>query len=750
MDAVFVIADMLDLYPIFRTRTVKKLPARVSLGICYVAAKVREAGYSVFIIDNYLEEKPNRTVAEMILSRKPLVAGFSVTAMNARNTFEIAEAVKKATPGIKVVLGGPQATIAPLDLLSHSCVDYIVTGEGELSMPHLLGMLSGGDVSIASIPGLYYRDRNGEVHHTGPIAWLDDLDSLPLPARDLVEFERYNKRGETTGTSRVATLSTSRGCPYHCAFCASDYYFCKKYRYRSAANVVDEIEILIAEYRVDGLYFREDCFTVNRRRVVELCREMTRRKINLPWECEARVDNLDRELLQIMHDAGCRGLWCGIESGSPRILSYLQKGITVEQVRSAYRWTREIGINTGAGFIIGVPGETMEDAFMSLRLGKEINPGWAYFQSYVGYPRSKIYDEIVRDELYVGEVDKIYDVQTRELRRSEIRALENYFQKDFEHFLETRRVQQQPPKEPRGGWPSISVVVPARNAERSIEECLVSLVNQDYPKDKLEIIIVDNNSRDRTQEIICRFPVTLMEQKDKNSSYATRNAGLAHARGEIIAFTDSDCVAITGWLKNLVSGVENKQFGCFAGEVTPYRRESLIDDFLYDIKHMSHKKLLDYKPLPRAMTANLAFRRAVFEKIGLFDGETISGGDSEMLIRMITKMKLKVRYAPEAIVFHKHRTQPWPFFTQFVRYGWGEAKIVRDYADIYHTSLGIGIRYDLSEFLSAFKAFARYTISPRKGVDSLHRYGPVLQFIRLIAWEIGLRAGLVYWKGHSK
>ena len=543
----------------------------------------------------------------------------------------------------------------------------------------------------------------------------------------------------------MATISSSRGCPYRCAFCASEFYFSKRYRCRSAASVLDEIERLIADYRIDGLYFREDCFTVNRARVVEICGEMVRRKIALPWECEARVDTLDPELLRMMYEAGCRGMWCGIESGSPRILDYLQKGITLEQVRNAYRWAHEAGIAVGAGFMVGLPGETMDDAFQSLRLAKELRPCWAYFQSYVGYPRSRIYDEVEREGLFVRNEGGIFDVQTRELRRTEIRALENYFQKDFSHWQKFGAVE--PPgtdTPPRGGWPRVSVIVPARNAEGSIEECLVSLANLDYPKDRLELVVVDNGSTDRTREIASRFPVTVLVQDRTQSSYASRNAGLRRAAGEIIAFTDSDCVAAQDWLKKLVQGCDGAGIGCFAGEVFPYRLGTFIDGYLDSIGFMSQRQLLDYRPLSRAMTANLAFRREVFDRVGMFDDEAISGGDSEIVIRMITRTEWRVRYNGAAVVYHKHRTRPWPFFTQFVRYGWGEARLRCGYPEQFAPHIGAGMRQSASEVVSGLKRlFRRWKEGgDRPGADDVKR--TVLEVVRHLAWHAGLQCGLGY------
>lgn len=743
VELVLVMADMIDIYPLFRTRTVSKLPPRVPLGLCYVAAAVREAGYRVAIVDNYLDASSNRRVAEKITAMSPRAVGFSVTVVNKANSIEIARLVKRAVPRVRTVFGGPHATIQPLDLVSDPAVDYVVTGEGEETMPRLLGAITRGE-SVDAISGVYYRGSDGVPCSTGPCVWLSDLDRLPFPARDLVDFERYHLGAETTGARRVATISSSRGCPYRCAFCASEFYFSKRYRARSAASVLDEIEQLISEYRIDGLYFREDCFTVDRARVVEICEGLLRRKISLVWECEARADTIDPELLRIMRNAGCRGMWCGIESGSPRILEYLGKGVTLGQVRDAYRWAHEAGIAIGAGFMVGIPGETMEDAFRSLALAKELRPCWAYFQSYVGYPRSRIYDEVKRERLYTRDEGGILDVQTREMTRGEIRGLENYLGKEFSHWQRSGGAGSAGAPEPAGGWPRVTVVVPARNAEKTISECLVSLVNLDYPKDRFEVFVVDNGSVDRTREIASRFPVTVLVQDRIQSSYAARNTGLARATGEIVAFTDADCVATQAWLKELVRGCEDPAVGCFAGEVLPYAIETFIDEYLDSIGFMSQRRLLDYRPLPRAMTANLAFRREVFDRIGSFDGAAISGGDSEMVIRMVTRTGWKASYRGDAVVYHKHRTRPWPFFTQFIRYGWGEARLRCAYREQFGPRLGNGVGRSIHSIASGIKTLCLCDSGAFRIPASrdLKRMG--LTLVREFAWHLGLQAGLVY------
>jgi len=254
--------------------------------------------------------------------------------------------------------------------------------------------------------------------------------------------------------------------------------------------------------------------------------------------------------------------------------------------------------------------------------------------------------------------------------------------------------------------------------------------------------VVDNGSRDATGEVARRFPVSVLTDGRARNSYAARNAGIRRADGEILAFTDADCVPTKGWLRDLVRGSDDGSIGCFAGEIVPYARETAIDRYLADSGQMSQKDLLAYTPLPRAMTANLAFRREVFRRIGLFDEKSVSGGDSEMLIRMLTRTDWRVRYNGDAVVFHKHRTKWLPFVRQFARYGWGEAWLVSTYAEQFHPRLTNGLCREAAEIGRGLGAFIRGVA--RRGNRGGERYNPLLDAVRLASWNVGLRFGLLY------
>lgn len=431
---VLVNPDIEKLQDRFGTVTLTKLKAQPPLGICAVAATLQAAGHSVSIIDGYAEALLPEKLAHRIHQQQPDIVGFSITCLNAAQAEETATLLKNYDNSTVIVFGGPQATLQPNSALNCPSVDYAILGEGDLTFPLMVESLEQSR-DLSTIAGMIWRDVVGKRKLSSPPESVADLDSLPLPARHLLNWDNYNLSGDyLIPAKKVMTLSSSRGCPYRCTFCSSAVYWNCSYRVRSAVSVVDEIEILIEKFGVDGLNFREDNFMVNKKRVQAICHELLNRKIRIPWVCEARVDNVDREILELMQKAGLVGLWCGVESGSPRILKQIRKGYTSDQVRSAFALFNELGINTRAGFMIGFPNETEEDIELTYNLAEEISPSHAYFQAYVAFPRGELYDEVVSNKLYCDQWRDVYRVKPRNIPPERYLQLETRLRERFDDF----------------------------------------------------------------------------------------------------------------------------------------------------------------------------------------------------------------------------------------------------------------------------------------------------------------------------
>ena len=225
----------------------------------------------------------------------------------------------------------------------------------------------------------------------------------------------------------------------------------------------------------------------------------------------------------------------------------------------------------------------------------------------------------------------------------------------------------------------ISVIVPVYNAERTIGVCIESLLRQDYPKDKYEIIVVDNGSKDGTRGIVEMFKVQYFCEPARGS-YAARNAGIKQAKGDILAFTDADCVADKDWLKEGAAAFADESTGCVAGAIKAFKPETYVEKYLDGMQMLSQEESSKFFGfLPYAQTANAFYRADVFKEIGLFEGGWISGGDTDLSWRMQLKTKYKIDFADKSIIYHKHRSTANELFRQAMKNGEGNALLYKKY-----------------------------------------------------------------------
>lgn len=223
--------------------------------------------------------------------------------------------------------------------------------------------------------------------------------------------------------------------------------------------------------------------------------------------------------------------------------------------------------------------------------------------------------------------------------------------------------------------PFVSVIVPAYNAETEIGACLGALLNQTYPRDKYEIVVVDNNSADGTAHVIRSYPVRAVSERRKQSSYAARNAGVRAAKGEIFAFTDADCIPSPDWIREGVAAFDAPDVMGVAGEIRGLRPSNRVEEYLVrknPVKHSTQNRFL-----PFAITANVFYKRELFSQVGFFE-EWTTAGDADYSWR-VQLAGHRVRFISRALVFHRHRSTVKGMFKQFVKYGYGSARLHRKY-----------------------------------------------------------------------
>jgi anaerobic magnesium-protoporphyrin IX monomethyl ester cyclase len=365
------------------------------LGLLYLAGYLKEkTSHQVEICDAQVEELSYPALNERIRESGPDLVGLTAMTFTLLDVVKTARLVKDLDPSLPVVVGGVHAFLYPEETVNLPEIDYVLGGEGEESFALLLDRLENrGDLD--TVPGLTYR-KDGRVHSSPSPPLCADLDSLPFPARRLTPYGKYSS--VMARRQPITTMFTSRGCPFRCSFCARPHLG-KQFRYRSAENVVEEMEECV------GLGIREfliydDTFTVNRDRAIAVAEEIIRRELKIGWDIRARVDCVDREMLKILKAAGCERIHYGVEAGTEKILKVLNKGITLEKARETIALTRKIGIETLAYFMIGSPTETREDILETIRFALELKPDFVHATILCPFPGTAIYEQGLREGVF--------------------------------------------------------------------------------------------------------------------------------------------------------------------------------------------------------------------------------------------------------------------------------------------------------------------------------------------------------------
>ncbi len=357
------------------------------MGLIQLAAVIEE-GFNVNIIDaNALNLTPEQIVP---LLNDTEVLGLTATTPTVSRAIEIAAAVKNAKPELPVVLGGPHATLLPWETMeSTPDIDVIVIGEAEVSFYMLLSSIEKGGY-IDQVPGILW-EQDGEIVENERAENLDDLDSLPYLAYNLIPLKKYRPHPPHGRAMPFAVLITSRGCPYNCAYCSKPV-FGREFRAQSPERVADEIEDLQKRYGVREIAFYDDVFTLDKERAAAISEELLRRRLKIIWSCETRVNLVDQPLLDIMKKAGCYSISYGLESGNQKILDTINKNTTLEQAEEAVRYTREAGINAIGYFMIGSPGETLNSIQQTVAFAKKLRLSFAQFSITTPFPGTELYD----------------------------------------------------------------------------------------------------------------------------------------------------------------------------------------------------------------------------------------------------------------------------------------------------------------------------------------------------------------------
>jgi len=405
----------------------KKLPP---IGLMYVASALEKAGFEVQMLDNYLMKKPTQEVAELIAKTQPAIVGITCGSATYPRTVETAKAIKAAKPDCKIVVGGWHASYMPDSLLDNPEIDYVVMGEGERAITQLATAITGGNEAQAlTIPGVACRKKGNIIKN--PPQFIENMDDIPYPARHLLPLELYDRTIEFLDMKPADVMSISRGCVFNCGFCETRKLWGNICRGFSPKRVMGEIQDLKQRYGTRGIYFINDNFTLRKEATTELCRLMIEHKLDVEWVCDTRVDLVNDELLALMSKAGCKTIWFGVESASPRILKRIGRNTTPEQVEAAFKLCKKHGIKTACSFMLGLPDENLADMEASLKFAKKLDPDWCQFNTFIAYPDSKLYNELLESGKYTKLDEFLLAVKSDEYTYEQLQDLQRRFFKEF-------------------------------------------------------------------------------------------------------------------------------------------------------------------------------------------------------------------------------------------------------------------------------------------------------------------------------
>lgn len=371
-------------YPYFQPSNDNSIFRFPPLGLGYIVAYLKSHGISAELVDcTFMKQEK---ALKRIRDTNPTIVGIQAMFSMKEKTMEFAELLRKDCE--LLVVGGPLATSNPEEFIGS--FDVVAIGEGEQTMLDLAQAVENHS-DFDDIEGIMFKDK-GRIVATPARDFAGDLDKIPFPSRELFDNQAYKNYYSRNFGYTTTAIITSRGCPFQCDFCSRPI-FGNTFRSRTASNIVQEVEA-VQKLGYQRVWFADDCFTLNRGRLMEICEELIRRNIMIGWECLSRVDTVDLSVAEKMKTAGCVRVFFGIESGNNGILKIMKKQATVEQAKKAVYTFKRTGIQVGAFFILGYPGESEETILDTVNFASSLPLDYLSFTFPYPIPGTPLYDRV--------------------------------------------------------------------------------------------------------------------------------------------------------------------------------------------------------------------------------------------------------------------------------------------------------------------------------------------------------------------
>ena len=429
--------------PPYHSGVVESAGTWLNVGFVYIAGALRAAGYEVDYYDAMSLWHKWPEIEERIRAFQPDVVASTAYTASIVHAVDLLRLAKKVNPEILTVVGNVHATFCYDELLTadHDALDYIVRGEGEVTLPALLDCLNAGD-DPAQVPGLAFN-RSGSVVVTPKAPYIQNLDSLPA-AWDLVEWPIYSYRAKNN--ARLAIVSSSRGCQQKCSFCSQQLFWAQTWRARSPENFIAELELLHGTYGVEVAMLADEIPTFDRVRWERILDLMIERQVPVKLLMETRVDDIlrDADIMDKYRRGGVEHIYVGVEAGTQETLDLFKKDTLVEQSKMAIDLINDSGIVSETSFVLGMPDDTPESIAATIELAKHYNPDMAFFLAIAPWPYAELYpvlEQYVATKDYrkynlVEPVIKPKNMTMEELERELGKASQKFFMYKFQHLHE--------------------------------------------------------------------------------------------------------------------------------------------------------------------------------------------------------------------------------------------------------------------------------------------------------------------------
>lgn len=399
------------------------------IGLATLSAVLEKEGHDSDIIDAAALDLGIDEIISRIDPKTDII-GLTATTPEIDGAIDIAKAIQHSFPEIKIVMGGVHPSLFHKELVESGVCDMAVRGEGEDAV-----IAIAMQQPIETIPNLTWRSENGKAVVNPQSSASVDLDILPFPAYHKLPMSKYRSALGAAKHSPSIGMITSRGCPGKCTFC---YWrmFGPKIRFASAKRVFEQILHLKSCYGIREISFYDDTFTVNHKRVEDLCKLMISKKADISWSCFARVDSVNPELLKLMKKAGCHQICYGFESADENILRAINKRVNASNISNAIIWTKKAGIDIRGAFMLGSPEETEDTIQKTIDFSKNIGIQFAMFNITTPFPGTALFDWAV-DRGFIKHMDwKLYDLShpVMELPGIPSDVVQRYYYRAYSEF----------------------------------------------------------------------------------------------------------------------------------------------------------------------------------------------------------------------------------------------------------------------------------------------------------------------------